>query len=87
MSLMTQRNCYKCMCRDNTSVVARAKRSNINIGELFLQETIKDQVANMYLWPKTLEVQILDPSKYVFLTYRVCYYILHPRVCHHFQLI
>ncbi|XP_009618134.1 synaptotagmin-1-like [Nicotiana tabacum] len=29
----------------------------------FVQETIKDQVANMYLWPKTLEVQILDPSK------------------------
>lgn len=29
----------------------------------FVQETIKDQVANMYLWPKALEVQILDPSK------------------------
>ncbi|KAK4375110.1 hypothetical protein RND71_005787 [Anisodus tanguticus] len=29
----------------------------------FIQETIKDQVANMYVWPKTLEVQILDPSK------------------------
>ncbi|MCE3216018.1 Arf guanine nucleotide exchange factor syt1 [Datura stramonium] len=29
----------------------------------FVQETIKDQVANMYLWPKTLEVPILDPSK------------------------
>ncbi|TMX01990.1 hypothetical protein EJD97_022914 [Solanum chilense] len=29
----------------------------------FVQETIKDQVANMYLWPKSLEVQILDPSK------------------------
>ncbi|KAK4378275.1 hypothetical protein RND71_000137 [Anisodus tanguticus] len=29
----------------------------------FIQETIKDQVANMYLWPKTLDVQILDPSK------------------------
>ncbi|KAJ8560340.1 hypothetical protein K7X08_004398 [Anisodus acutangulus] len=28
----------------------------------FIQETIKDQVANMYVWPKTLEVQILDPS-------------------------
>ncbi|XP_051132754.1 synaptotagmin-1-like [Andrographis paniculata] len=28
----------------------------------FVQETIKDQVANMYLWPKTLEVQILDPK-------------------------
>ncbi|KAK4348073.1 hypothetical protein RND71_034412 [Anisodus tanguticus] len=26
-------------------------------------EIIKDQVTNMYLWPKTLEVQILDPSK------------------------
>ncbi|KAM0041524.1 putative C2 domain, synaptotagmin-like mitochondrial-lipid-binding domain, C2 domain superfamily [Helianthus debilis subsp. tardiflorus] len=29
----------------------------------FVQETIKDQVANMYLWPKTLVVPILDPSK------------------------
>ncbi|XP_052189793.1 synaptotagmin-2-like isoform X1 [Diospyros lotus] len=29
----------------------------------FVQELIKDQVANMYLWPKTLEVPILDPTK------------------------
>ncbi|XP_038707071.1 synaptotagmin-1-like [Tripterygium wilfordii] len=29
----------------------------------FVQELIKDQVANMYLWPKTLEVQVLDPAK------------------------
>ncbi|KAK6136612.1 hypothetical protein DH2020_029645 [Rehmannia glutinosa] len=29
----------------------------------FVQELIKDQVANMYLWPKSLEVQILDPAK------------------------
>ncbi|XP_058090930.1 synaptotagmin-2-like [Magnolia sinica] len=29
----------------------------------FVQELIKDQVANMYLWPKTLEVQVLDPTK------------------------
>ncbi|KAL8138624.1 hypothetical protein V2J09_004625 [Rumex salicifolius] len=29
----------------------------------FVQETIKDQVANMYLWPRTLEVPILDPAK------------------------
>ncbi|XP_015884867.2 synaptotagmin-2 [Ziziphus jujuba] len=29
----------------------------------FVQELIKDQVANMYLWPKVLEVQIMDPSK------------------------
>ncbi|CAI9781991.1 unnamed protein product [Fraxinus pennsylvanica] len=28
----------------------------------FIQEMIKDQVANMYLWPKTLEVQILEPT-------------------------
>lgn len=33
---------------------------------IFLQELIKDQVANMYLWPKTLEVPIMDPAKYVF---------------------
>ncbi|XP_044475979.1 synaptotagmin-2-like [Mangifera indica] len=29
----------------------------------FVQELIKDQVANMYLWPKVLDVQILDPAK------------------------
>ncbi|KAI5402310.1 Arf guanine nucleotide exchange factor syt1 [Lathyrus oleraceus] len=29
----------------------------------FVQEFIKEQVANMYLWPKTLEVPILDPTK------------------------
>lgn len=30
---------------------------------LVMQETIKEQVANMYLWPRTLEVQIMDPAK------------------------
>nr|KYP44068.1 Extended synaptotagmin-2 [Cajanus cajan] len=29
----------------------------------FVQELIKDQVANMYLWPKTLEIQVIDPTK------------------------
>ncbi|KAL8128935.1 hypothetical protein V2J09_018090 [Rumex salicifolius] len=29
----------------------------------FVQELIKDQVAEMFLWPKTLEVPILDSSK------------------------
>ncbi|PIA57369.1 hypothetical protein AQUCO_00600243v1 [Aquilegia coerulea] len=29
----------------------------------FVQEFIKEQVANMYLWPKTLEVVIMDPAK------------------------
>ncbi|GMI91340.1 synaptotagmin 2 [Hibiscus trionum] len=29
---------------------------------MFVQELIKDQVANMYLWPQTLEVQIMDPA-------------------------
>ncbi|OWM80931.1 synaptotagmin-2 [Punica granatum] len=29
----------------------------------FVQELIKDQIANMYLWPKYLQVPILDPSK------------------------
>jgi Ca2+-dependent lipid-binding protein len=29
----------------------------------FVQETIMDQVASMFLWPKTLEVPIMDPSK------------------------
>ncbi|CAL0328679.1 unnamed protein product [Lupinus luteus] len=28
-----------------------------------VQELIKDQVAKMYLWPKALEVQIMDPAK------------------------
>ncbi|XP_008221239.1 PREDICTED: synaptotagmin-2 [Prunus mume] len=28
----------------------------------FVQELIKDQVANMYLWPKALEVPIMDPT-------------------------
>jgi hypothetical protein len=28
-----------------------------------LQEIIKTQVARMYLWPKVLEVPIMDPSK------------------------
>ncbi|KAK6916716.1 C2 domain [Dillenia turbinata] len=30
----------------------------------FVQEIIKDQVANMYLWPKTLEVPIMDPAQF-----------------------
>ncbi|XP_010941315.1 synaptotagmin-2 isoform X1 [Elaeis guineensis] len=29
----------------------------------FVQETIKNQVANMYMWPRRLEVPIMDPSK------------------------
>ena len=29
---------------------------------LFPQELIKEQVANMYLWPKYLEVTIMDPK-------------------------
>lgn len=29
----------------------------------FVQEFIKEQVANLYLWPRTLEVPILDPTK------------------------
>ncbi|XP_057966491.1 synaptotagmin-2-like isoform X2 [Malania oleifera] len=29
----------------------------------FVQELIKDQVSNMYLWPRTLEIPILDVSK------------------------
>lgn len=29
----------------------------------FVQEQIKTQVANMYLWPKTLVVPVLDPTK------------------------
>ncbi|RAL40416.1 hypothetical protein DM860_006486 [Cuscuta australis] len=29
----------------------------------FVQEIVKEQVGNMYLWPKTLDVQIMDPAK------------------------
>lgn len=29
----------------------------------FVQEMIKDQVGNLYLWPRTLEIPILDPAK------------------------
>lgn len=29
----------------------------------FVQERIKDQIASMYLWPKTLKIQILDSAK------------------------
>ncbi|KAK8916093.1 Synaptotagmin-2 [Platanthera zijinensis] len=29
----------------------------------FIQDTIKNQVTNMYLWPKTLEVVVMDSSK------------------------
>ncbi|KAK8481793.1 hypothetical protein V6N13_065780 [Hibiscus sabdariffa] len=29
----------------------------------FVQELIKDQVANMYLWPKALQVPIMDPTQ------------------------
>jgi hypothetical protein len=36
------------------------------VKKMLFQETIKDQVANMYLWPKTLEVQIIDPTKYAY---------------------
>ncbi|XP_023554765.1 synaptotagmin-2-like isoform X1 [Cucurbita pepo subsp. pepo] len=28
----------------------------------FVQETIKDQVGNLYLWPKTLDIAVMDPS-------------------------
>ncbi|XP_052486846.1 synaptotagmin-2 isoform X3 [Gossypium raimondii] len=30
---------------------------------IHIQELIKDQVANMYLWPQALEVQIMDPEQ------------------------
>lgn len=29
----------------------------------FVQELIKDQVASMYLWPRTLEIPMMDPTK------------------------
>ncbi|VFR03576.1 unnamed protein product [Cuscuta campestris] len=29
----------------------------------FVQEIVKEQVGNMYLWPKTLDVQIMDPAR------------------------
>lgn len=42
-----------------------------------LQELIKDQVANMYLWPKTLEIPILDLTKYAHLN------LCDMRICDH----
>ncbi|CAH9144175.1 unnamed protein product [Cuscuta epithymum] len=48
----------------------------------FIQEMIKDQVGNMYLWPKTLEVEILDPSKAM----KRPVGILHVKICGATQL-
>lgn len=31
------------------------------------QDIIKDQVANMYLWPKNLEINVVDDARYVLL--------------------
>ncbi|RDX62298.1 Synaptotagmin-2, partial [Mucuna pruriens] len=47
-----------------------------------VQELIKDQVANMYLWPKTLEVQVLDMSKAM----KRPVGILHVKVLHAMKL-
>ncbi|ESW03700.1 hypothetical protein PHAVU_011G035100 [Phaseolus vulgaris] len=47
-----------------------------------VQDLIKDQVANMYLWPKTLEVPILDMSKAL----RRPVGILHVKVLHAMKL-
>ncbi|KAK7312252.1 hypothetical protein VNO77_36001 [Canavalia gladiata] len=47
-----------------------------------VQELIKDQVASMYLWPKTLEVQVLDPSK----AFKRPVGILHVKVLHALKL-
>lgn len=47
-----------------------------------VQELIKDQVANMYLWPKNLEVQILDSAKAL----RRPVGILHVKVLHAMKL-
>lgn len=42
---------------------------------MLLQELIKDQVADMYLWPKRLEVQIMDPIKYITKSIYVYFYL------------
>ncbi|XP_027354992.1 synaptotagmin-2-like isoform X2 [Abrus precatorius] len=47
-----------------------------------VQELVKDQVANMYLWPKTLEVQVLDPAKAL----KRPVGILHVKVLHAMKL-
>ncbi|CAJ1933725.1 unnamed protein product [Sphenostylis stenocarpa] len=47
-----------------------------------VQEIIKDQVANMYLWPKTLEVPVLDMSKAL----KRPVGILHVKVLHAMKL-
>ncbi|XP_068639958.1 synaptotagmin-1-like [Aristolochia californica] len=47
-----------------------------------VQEIIKDQVGNMYLWPKALEVPIMDPAKAA----RRPVGILHVKVVRAFKL-
>ncbi|KGN61930.1 synaptotagmin-1 isoform X1 [Cucumis sativus] len=42
----------------------------------FVQERIKDQIASMYLWPKTFKIQILDSAK----AYKKPVGILHVKV-------
>jgi len=37
-----------------------------NFSVLLLQETIKKQVAILYLWPQTLQIPVLDPSMHVY---------------------
>ena len=48
---------------------------------LFSQELIKDQVANMYLWPRTLEVPIMDPTKYVVFYIHASFFALRGILC------
>jgi Ca2+-dependent lipid-binding protein len=35
----------------------------MNLNQMSLQELTKEKVAGLYLWPKTLEVAILDDCK------------------------
>lgn len=65
---------FPCFCKISVSLMEKphvdfglkvfgADLMSIPILYRFVQELIKDQVANMYLWPRTLEVPILDPTK------------------------
>lgn len=38
-----------------------------------LQDTIRDQVAAMYMWPKTLEIPVIDDPRYLNLAFVVAF--------------
>ncbi|KAJ4842695.1 Synaptotagmin-2 [Turnera subulata] len=68
VSLMEKVGLLYLACPDNPHVDFGLKLLGADLMSIpglyrVVQEIIKDQVANMYLWPKTLDVAIMDPSK------------------------